>query len=99
MVVSATDACRQQVIGTVPSDGDSDGATGLRAIKEYGGTALVLHPEDAAKPFIPRAAIAAGHPDGCLPVQKIVRFVGSYGTRYRTLPAGFLPWRATQEVP
>jgi chemotaxis response regulator CheB len=71
----------------------------LRAIKEYGGTALVLHPEDAAKPFMPRAAIAARHPDACLPVQKIVRFVDSFGTRYRTLPAGFLPWRAAHEVP
>jgi chemotaxis response regulator CheB len=71
----------------------------LRAIKVYGGTALVVHPEDAAKPFMPRAAIAAGHPDACLPVHKIVRFVGFFGARYRTLPAGFLPWRAAQEVP
>jgi hypothetical protein len=39
-------------------------------MKEHGGTALVLHPNDALVPFMPRAAIAAGHPDACSPANK-----------------------------
>jgi two-component system chemotaxis response regulator CheB len=99
LFVSAAEACGERVIGIVLSGGGSDGATGLRAIKEHGGTALVLHPEDAAMPFMPRAAIAAGHPDACLPVQEIVQFVGSFCSRYRTLPSGFHHQRVAPEVP
>jgi two-component system chemotaxis response regulator CheB len=98
LFVSAAAAHGERVIGIVLSAG-SDGATGLRAIKEHGGTALVLRPEDAAMPFMPRAAIAAGRPDACLPVQEIVQFVGSFCSRYQTLRSGFHHRRAAQEVP
>jgi len=76
LFVSAAEAYWEQVIGIVLSGGGWDGAAGLRAIKDHGGTALVQHPEDAAMPFMPRAAIAVGHPDACLPVQKIAQRVG-----------------------
>jgi two-component system, chemotaxis family, protein-glutamate methylesterase/glutaminase len=66
-------ACGEQVISIVLGGG---GATGLRKVKKRGGTAFVLHPEDATVSFMSRAAIAAGHPDACLPARKIVRFVG-----------------------
>jgi chemotaxis response regulator CheB len=71
----------------------------LRLIKKYGGTALVPHPEDATIPFMPRAAIAAGYSDANVPVQTIVRFLGSFCSRYRTPPSGFHHWRVAQEVP
>jgi hypothetical protein len=61
--------------------------------------ALVLHPEDAAMPFVRRAAIALEHPDACPPAQKIVRFVGSFCSRYRTLPSGCRPWPTAQDGP
>jgi len=34
-------------------------------------------------PCMPRVASATRHPDVCLPAQKIVRFVGSFGSRCR----------------
>jgi two-component system, chemotaxis family, protein-glutamate methylesterase/glutaminase len=81
LFVSAAEACGERVIGIVLSGGGSDGATGLQAIKEHGGTALVQHPEDAAVPFMPRAAIAAVHPDACRPVQEIAQLVRSFCSR------------------
>jgi len=83
----------------VLSGAGGDGPPGLRAIKEHGGTALILHPEHTTMPFMPRAAIAAGHADACLPVQEIVQFVGAFCSRYRSLPSGFRHWHAVQEVP
>jgi two-component system chemotaxis response regulator CheB len=88
-----------QVIGIVLGGGGGDGATGLRTIKKHGGTALVPHPENAPMAFMPRVAVAAGHPDACLPVQRIVRFVGSFCSRYQPLPSDFHHWFAAQEVP
>jgi hypothetical protein len=32
-------------------------------------------------PFMPRAAIASGRPDACLPIQEIVQLVVSFCTR------------------
>jgi two-component system, chemotaxis family, protein-glutamate methylesterase/glutaminase len=73
LFISAAEAHGKRVMGVVLSGGDSDGATGLRAIREHGGTALVQDPKEAAMPSMPRAAIAAGHPDACLPVEEIAR--------------------------
>jgi hypothetical protein len=57
-------------------------------MRQHGGTALGLHPEDAAMPFTPRAPMATGHPDACLSVQEIAQFVGSFRCRYRSVPSG-----------
>jgi hypothetical protein len=81
LFVSAAEAYGERVIGIVLSGGGSDGAIGLQAIKEHGGIALVQHPEDAAVPFMPRAAIAAVHPDACRPVQEIAQLVRSFCSR------------------
>jgi len=48
---------------------------------------------------VPRAAIAAGHPDACLAVQKIAQFVGSFSSRDRPLPSGLHDCCTAQEVP
>jgi two-component system chemotaxis response regulator CheB len=88
LFISAAEAFGERVIGVVLSGGGSDGAAGLRAIKRHGGTALVLRPEDAAMPYMPRAAIAAGHPDACLPVPEIVQVLGAFCSRHRALPSG-----------
>ena len=67
-----------RVIGVVLGGGGDNGATGLRAIKKNGGTALVPRPDQAALP--------AWHPNASSPVPKIVSSLGSF--RYRTLPHG-----------
>lgn len=49
----------------------SDGANGVRAVKEAGGLILVQDPKEAEYPSMPRSAIATGIADFVLPVREI----------------------------
>ncbi len=49
----------------------SDGAVGVRAVKEAGGIILVQDPREAEYPSMPRSAIATGIADFILPVREI----------------------------
>jgi len=89
LFVSAAEAHRERVIGIVLSGWGRDGAAGLRAIKEHGGTALVQHPDDAQVPLMPYAAIETGYPDDCLPIQELAQRVVAFCSRDRTLPSDF----------
>jgi two-component system, chemotaxis family, CheB/CheR fusion protein len=51
----------------------SDGAVGVRAVKESGGIILVQDPVEAEFPSMPRAAIATGIADFILPVREIAQ--------------------------
>jgi two-component system chemotaxis response regulator CheB len=73
LFISAAKAHGQRVMGIVLSGGDGDGAAGLRAVGEYGGTGLVQDPDEAIEPSMPLAAIRADHPQACLPVDEIIR--------------------------
>lgn len=56
---AAADVYGPSLIGVVLTGANSDGATGLRAICDEGGTALVQRPEQAYSPAMPRAALAS----------------------------------------
>jgi two-component system, chemotaxis family, CheB/CheR fusion protein len=49
----------------------SDGALGVKAVKEGGGLILVQDPKEAEYPSMPRSAIASGVADLVLPVREI----------------------------
>jgi two-component system, chemotaxis family, CheB/CheR fusion protein len=49
----------------------SDGAIGVRAVKEAGGIILVQDPAEAEYPSMPRSAIATGIADVVLPVREL----------------------------
>ena len=49
----------------------SDGAVGVKAVKEGGGLILVQDPAEAEYPSMPRSAIASGVADFVLPVREI----------------------------
>jgi two-component system CheB/CheR fusion protein len=49
----------------------SDGAVGVRAVKEEGGIILVQEPNEAEYPSMPRAAIATGIADFVLPLREL----------------------------
>ncbi|PWT88072.1 MAG: chemotaxis protein [Proteobacteria bacterium] len=51
----------------------SDGAVGVRAVKESGGIILVQDPAEAEFPSMPRAAIGTGIADFILPVREIAQ--------------------------
>jgi two-component system chemotaxis response regulator CheB len=78
LFISAAETHGQRVMGIVLSGGNGDGAAGLRANAEHGGTALVQDPQEAEAPSMPRAAMIAAHPDACLPVNEIARRVNVF---------------------
>lgn len=49
----------------------SDGAVGVKAIKEAGGLILVQDPKEAEYPSMPRAAMATGCADDVLPLREL----------------------------
>jgi two-component system, chemotaxis family, CheB/CheR fusion protein len=55
------------------SGAGSDGAIGVRAIKESGGIILVQEPNEAEYPSMPRSAIATGVADFVLPVRDLAK--------------------------
>lgn len=63
--------CGSRAIGVVLSGGGRDGAKGLRAIKDAGGTTIVQDPSDARVAMMPLNALAADHVDFMLPISQI----------------------------
>ena len=68
-------------VGIILSGGGTDGAVGVKAIKEEGGLLMVQHPDEAEYNSMPNAAIATGLADLVLPAkelaQKLVGFIRS----------------------
>jgi hypothetical protein len=58
------------------SGAGSDGAIGVRAVKEAGGIILVQEPSEAEYPSMPHSAIATGVADFVLPVAKLAIRLG-----------------------
>ena len=89
-----TQAQGQSSIGIVLSGADSDGAIGIKRIKENGGLTIAQEPTEAEHPGMPRAAIATGMVDWVLPVgempERLIDFLDN-GRRLR------LPEEATHQ--
>ncbi|MFL6662352.1 MAG: chemotaxis protein CheB, partial [Rhizobacter sp.] len=65
-------------VAIVLSGADSDGAIGLRRIKERGGLTIAQDPEEAEHAAMPRSAIATGLVDWVLPVDQMARRLVEY---------------------
>ncbi|HYM16959.1 MAG TPA: chemotaxis protein CheB, partial [Micropepsaceae bacterium] len=58
-------------VAVILTGAGSDGAAGIKAIKEAGGIVIVQDPNEAEYPSMPRAAIATEVADFVLPVEKM----------------------------
>jgi two-component system CheB/CheR fusion protein len=73
----------------VLSGAGSDGAVGVKAIKEAGGIILVQHPDEAEYPPMPRAAISTEAVDLVLPIKQLAhRLVELIHAKQQSLPVG-----------
>ncbi|HUQ52409.1 MAG TPA: chemotaxis protein CheB, partial [Gammaproteobacteria bacterium] len=65
-------------IGVLLTGAGSDGAIGLRQIKDAGGLVIVQEPEEAEYDGMPRSAIEAGAADLVLPLREIAQAIPRY---------------------
>jgi two-component system chemotaxis response regulator CheB len=72
---SASEAIGPGVLGIILTGANSDGAEGLRCIRESGGVAIVQAPSDASSPEMPRAAILAATPNMVLTLAEIAEYL------------------------
>ncbi len=72
---TAADAYNEALIGIVLTGANNDGAEGLKKIAEYGGLALVQHPEQAYAPAMPQAALDACPSAQSLSLDEITTFL------------------------
>ncbi len=68
---SVAAAYRDRAIGVILTGSGLDGATGIRAIKERGGTTMVQDPSEASHPSMPSHAYATRCVDFKLPLDDI----------------------------
>ena len=66
-------------VGVVLTGAGSDGALGVRQLKDHGGLTIAQNPEEAEWASMPRAAIDTGMVDLVLPLRDIPAAIGRYG--------------------
>jgi two-component system, chemotaxis family, protein-glutamate methylesterase/glutaminase len=70
---TASWAYKEKLIGVLLTGSNSDGASGLKSIKKYGGTTIVEDPSSAYTKTMPLAAIEASTPDYVLDLKDIAQ--------------------------
>lgn len=70
---SLAEEAGERAIAVIFSGAGTDGARGVQAIRNAGGTVFVQDPETAEFPAMPAAAIGTGQADGVLPPDDIAR--------------------------
>jgi two-component system chemotaxis response regulator CheB len=83
---SAAEAYGPRVLGVILTGGGHDGGSGLVAIRNAGGGAIVENPNGAFAASMPRNALMLTEPDAVLPVEEIAPRImaamrGSVGVR------------------
>jgi two-component system, chemotaxis family, protein-glutamate methylesterase/glutaminase len=75
LFMSAADVWRSALIGVILTGGNTDGAAGLRRIRQCGGTAIVQSPQGAVAPTMPQAALDIAGADYCVPLEDIAPLI------------------------
>ncbi len=85
---SLAEEAGERAIAVIFSGAGTDGARGVQAIRNAGGTVFVQDPSTAEFPAMPVAAISVGQADGVLPPQEIAReILKIYGSGTVATPA------------
>ncbi len=77
---SAADAFGEALIGVVLTGANHDGAAGLRAVTQAGGTAIVEDPNFAHSRAMPLAALEASPEAAIMTIDAIASYLSSLGT-------------------
>jgi two-component system CheB/CheR fusion protein len=77
---------KHQSVAIILSGGGTDGAVGIKDIKEEGGLLLVQHPDQAEYDSMPNAAISTGLADAVLPVEELAQKLADYVKQVPELP-------------
>jgi len=72
---SAAICYQTKLIGLILTGANSDGADGIKTIKEYGGLVIVQEPSTAEVDFMPKAAINSTDVDHIIPLKQIGLFL------------------------
>ena len=78
---SAASVWASRLIGVILTGASSDGADGMRMIKECGGLTIAQDPSTARYPIMPQAAICATRVDYVLSLDEIGKLLGEVGER------------------
>jgi two-component system chemotaxis response regulator CheB len=62
---------KERTIGVILTGSDSDGAAGIKAIKQVGGRTIAQDEASSENPEMPRTAVATGYIDLVLPLAEI----------------------------
>lgn len=79
-------AAHRNAVAIILSGGGTDGAVGVKAVKEEGGLLMVQDPKEAEHDSMPRAAIATGLADVVLPVRHMASVLIEYHENGVQLP-------------
>ena len=90
---SAARAWGQAVVAVIVSGANSDGAKGMRAVREAGGITIAQDPASAQNPVMPQAAIDTEAVDEVLRPKKIGQRLGRLGSSTNVERGSRIPQR------
>ncbi|HKY92920.1 MAG TPA: chemotaxis protein CheB [Nevskiaceae bacterium] len=78
---SAAELYGRSLLAVLLTGANEDGAQGMRAVREAGGTTVVQSPEEAFAPLMPGAALERGVVDHVMRLNDIARLLAGLGAR------------------
>lgn len=75
---SLAEQCRERSVSIILTGTGSDGAQGLKEVKEAGGLTIAQQPDTAEYDGMPRSAIATGKVDLIIPISEMPGVVGNF---------------------
>ena len=72
---SASNAFRDKLVGIIVSGANTDGAEGIKKVKERGGYTIVQEPSEATISTMPNGALKIAKIDKVLKIDEIIKFL------------------------